>query len=215
MTLRSTFLLCLLSVLPALFAAEPGDLGHWKDRASRVEIVRDEWGIAHVYGKTDADTVFGALYAQAEDDFHRIEQNYLVGLGWLAQAEGEPAVYSDLRARLFGLTGDIVQPVDDSKPSLAVGMAPAPWGALASFEAWEKQNTKRIYGSGGNSFVAAVEFGPRVRAKAIMAGGESGDPASPHFTDQAQRYVRAEFREVWFYPPDVSAHAQRQYRPGD
>ena len=101
MTLRSTFLLCLLSVLPAVFAAEPGDLGHWKDRASRVEIVRDEWGIAHVYGKTDADTVFGALYAQAEDDFHRIEQNYLVGLGWLAQAEGEPAVYSDLRARLF------------------------------------------------------------------------------------------------------------------
>jgi acyl-homoserine-lactone acylase len=113
------------------------------------------------------------------------------------------------------LTGDIVQPVDDSKPSLAVGMAPAPWGALASFEAWEPQNTKRIYGSGGNSFVAAVEFAPRVRAKAIMAGGESGDPASPHFTDQAQRYVRAEFREVWFYPPDVSAHAQRQYRPGD
>jgi len=82
-------------------------------------------------------------------------------------------------------------------------------------DTWEPQNTKRIYGSGGNSFVAAVEFGPRVRAKAIMAGGESGDPASPHFTDQAQRYVRAEFREVWFYPPDVSAHAQRQYRPGD
>jgi acyl-homoserine-lactone acylase len=113
------------------------------------------------------------------------------------------------------LTGDIVQPVDDSKPSLAVGMAPGRWGALASFEAWEPQSTKRIYGSGGNSFVAAVEFGPRVRAKAIMAGGESGDPASPHFTDQAQRYVRGEFREVWFYPSEVSAHAQRRYRPGE
>ncbi len=113
------------------------------------------------------------------------------------------------------LTGDIVQPFDDSKPSLAVGMAPARWGALASFEAWEPQSTRRIYGSGGNSFVAAVEFGPRVRAKAIMAGGESGDPASPHFADQAQRYVRGEFREVWFYPADVSAHARRRYRPGE
>jgi acyl-homoserine-lactone acylase len=60
-----------------------------------------------------------------------------------------------------------------------------------------------------------VEFGARVRAKAIMAGGESGDPESPHFTDQAQRYVRAEFREIWFYPSDVSAHAQRHYRPGE
>ena len=113
------------------------------------------------------------------------------------------------------LTGDIVQPHDDSKPSLAVGMAPGRWGALASFEAWEPQSTKRIYGSGGNSFVAAVEFGPKVRAKAIMAGGESGDPASTHFTDQAQRYVSAELREVWFYPSDVSAHARQRYRPGE
>ncbi len=113
------------------------------------------------------------------------------------------------------LTGDIVQPNDDSRPSLAVGMAPALWGALASFDSWEPRKTRRTYGSGGNSFVAAVEFGPRVRAKAIMVGGESGDPASPHFTDQAQRYVDAQFRDVWFYPEDVSTHAQRRYRPGD
>ncbi len=113
------------------------------------------------------------------------------------------------------LTDDIVQPVDDAKPSLPVGLAPACWGALAAFEAWEPGNTKRIYGSGGNSFVAAVEFGPKVRAKAIMVGGESGDPASPHFTDQARLYVRGEFRDVLFYPEDVSAHADRRYHPGD
>jgi acyl-homoserine-lactone acylase len=113
------------------------------------------------------------------------------------------------------LTGDIVQPVDDAKASLPVGMAPALWGALADFGAWEPQNTKRIYGSGGNSFVAAVEFGTRVKAKAIMVGGESGDPASPHFTDQAQLYIRGEFRDVLFYSEDVSAHAERRYHPGD
>jgi acyl-homoserine-lactone acylase len=113
------------------------------------------------------------------------------------------------------LTGDIVQPVDDSKPSLPVGMAPAQWGALADFGAWEPQHTKRIYGSGGNSFVAAVEFGTKVQAKAIMVGGESGDPTSPHFTDQVRLYIRGEFRDVLFYREDVSAHAERRYRPGD
>jgi acyl-homoserine-lactone acylase len=113
------------------------------------------------------------------------------------------------------LSGDIVQPFDDSKPSLPVGMAPGTWGALADFSAWEPQATKRIYGSGGNSFVAAVEFGPKVKAKAIAVGGESGDPASPHFTDQAPRYIRGEFRDVLFYPEDVSAQVERRYHPGD
>jgi acyl-homoserine-lactone acylase len=113
------------------------------------------------------------------------------------------------------LTGDIAQPFDDAKPSSPVGMAPGMWGALADFSAWEPESTKRIYGTGGNSFVAAVEFGPRVTAKAIAVGGESGDPASRHFTDQAQSYIRGEFRDVLFYPEDVSAHAERRYHPGD
>jgi acyl-homoserine-lactone acylase len=113
------------------------------------------------------------------------------------------------------LTGDIEQPFDDSKPSLPVGMASGRWGALASFEAWNPETTKHIFGSGGNSFVAAVEFGPKVRAKAILVGGESGDPKSPHFADQVPRYLRGEFRDVLFYPEDVAAHAERRYHPGE
>ena len=113
------------------------------------------------------------------------------------------------------LTGDIDQPFDDAKPSLPVGMASGKWGALADFEAWEPQSTKRIYGSGGNSFVAAVEFGKKIKAKAILVGGESGDPKSPHFTDQVPLYIRGEFRDVLFYPEDVSAHAERRYHPGE
>src|SRR3954463_4309864 len=77
------------------------DLARWRAEASRVTIVRDDWGIAHVHGKTDADAVFGMIYAQAEDDFPRIEANYLTNLGRAAEAEGEKAIWQDLRARLY------------------------------------------------------------------------------------------------------------------
>ena len=71
----------------ALAAAE--EEGRWQSEAEHSNIVRDEWGIAHVHGKTDADAVFGMIYAQAEDDFNRVETNYLNAMGRLAEAEGE------------------------------------------------------------------------------------------------------------------------------
>ncbi len=111
------------------------------------------------------------------------------------------------------LTDDIVQPVDDDKPSLPVGFASSNWGALASFDAPYPRKTRKIYGSTGNSFVAAVEFGPTIHAKAIVSGGESGDPTSPHFTDQALMFTQGKFRDVLFYPEDVAAHAERSYHP--
>src|SRR5437016_12881227 len=77
------------------------DVARWEREARNVTIIRDDWGIAHVYGKTDADAVFGMEYAQAEDDFNRIENNYLNSLGRLAEAEGASALYTDLRQRLF------------------------------------------------------------------------------------------------------------------
>jgi acyl-homoserine-lactone acylase len=78
-----------------------------------------------------------------------------------------------------------------------------------------KQTTKRIYGDRGTSFVAAVEFGPRVRAKSILAGGESGDPASPHFADQAAMYSRGEFKDVLYYKEDIEKQLERKYHPGE
>jgi acyl-homoserine-lactone acylase len=115
--------------------------------------------------------------------------------------------------RFQRLTDDIVQPFDDARPSLPVGFAPSQWGALASFDSSKPRKTKKIYGSTGNSFVAAVEFGPTIHAKAIMSGGESGDPSSPHFTDQALMFSQGQFRDVLFYPEDVRAHAERSYQP--
>ena len=117
--------------------------------------------------------------------------------------------------RFQRLTGDIVQPFDDSKPSLPVAFASANWGSLAAFGMTSKTSTKKIYGERGNSFVAAVEFGPRVKARSILAGGESGDPASPHFSDQAAMYARGEFKDVLFYKADVIKNLERQYHPGD
>jgi acyl-homoserine-lactone acylase len=115
--------------------------------------------------------------------------------------------------RFQRLTDDIVQPFDDAKPSLPVGFAPSQWGALASFDSSKPRKTKKIYVSVGNSFIAAVDFGPTIHAKALMSGGESGDPSSPHFADQAPMFSQGHFRDVLFYPEDVRAHAERSYQP--
>ncbi len=117
--------------------------------------------------------------------------------------------------RFQRLTGDIEQPFDDNKPSLPCGLASGKWGALASFGAQPYKGSKRIYGTSGNSFVAVVEFGPKLKAKSLLAGGESGDPSSPHFYDQAQRYVDVQFKDVAFYREDVELRARQQYRPGE
>ena len=117
--------------------------------------------------------------------------------------------------RFQRLTDDIVHPFDDAKPSIPVGFASAQWGSLASYGIRSDEGTKKRYGTYGNSFVAVVEFGPRLKARAITAGGESGDPASPHFNDQAERYSKGDLREVWFYPDQVKAHTERVYKPGE
>jgi len=116
--------------------------------------------------------------------------------------------------RFQRISGDVDQQYDDSKPSWPVAFTSAHWGSLASFGMVAKQKTKRIYGDRGNSFVAAVEFGPRVRAKSILAGGQSGNPASKHFADQAEMYSRGEFKDVLFYPEDIRKALERQYHPG-
>lgn len=116
--------------------------------------------------------------------------------------------------RFQRISGDIDQQYDDSKPSYPVAFASANWGSLASFGMVAKQKTKRIYGDRGNSFVAAVEFGPRLRAKSILAGGQSGDPRSRHFSDQADMYSRGEFKDVLFYKDDIERHLERRYHPG-
>src|SRR5216117_2059140 len=82
-------------------AATDKEVAAWEKQAQNITIVRDTWGIPHVYGKTDADAVFGVVYAQAEDDFNRVETNFINGMGRLAEAEGEKEIYRDLRMKLY------------------------------------------------------------------------------------------------------------------
>jgi acyl-homoserine lactone acylase PvdQ len=113
------------------------------------------------------------------------------------------------------LTGKIVETYDDARPSVAAGLVSSAFGQLPSFVSRVMPNTKKRYGVSGNSFIAAVEFGKRVKARTVVTGGESSDPASPHFSDQASMYLNGVFKDVLFYPEDVMKHVEKKYRPGE
>ncbi len=116
--------------------------------------------------------------------------------------------------RFQRLTGDIVQPFNDNGPSIPVAFTSSRWGSLASFGARTYPGTKKMYGTSGNSFVAAVEFGDKVRARAVTAGGLNGDPKNKHFNDQAERYATGNLRDVYFYREQLQGHTEREYHPG-
>ncbi len=116
--------------------------------------------------------------------------------------------------RFQRLTDDLVQPFDDSRPSIPVAFTSGLVGSLASFGSHAWPGTKKWYGTSGNSFVAVVEFGKdRVRARAVTAGGESGNPESKHFNDEAERYATGSLREVYFYRDQLKGHTEREYHP--
>lgn len=110
--------------------------------------------------------------------------------------------------------GDIDLKYDDSKPSLPIAFGPGSWGSLPSFKSSYQNDSKKRYGYNGNSFVCAVEFGSKIKAKSLLAGGNSGDPTSKHFADQAEMYQKGEFKEVLFYKEDVIKNAEKTYHPG-
>jgi len=116
--------------------------------------------------------------------------------------------------RFQRIDGAIVQPFDDARPSIPVPFTSSRWGSLASFGAHRWPGTKRYYGTSGNSFVAVVEFGDKVHARAITAGGENGDPTSKHFNDEAERYTTGNLRTVYFWPEELQGHIERTYHPG-
>ncbi len=113
------------------------------------------------------------------------------------------------------LDDSITPHFDDAQASIAVPFTGSNWGSLASFSARAYPNTKKRYGTSGNSFVAVVEFGDRVRARAVTCGGESGHPESKHFNDEQERYASGDFREVMFYPDQLKGHIERSYHPGE
>src|SRR5467141_843810 len=116
--------------------------------------------------------------------------------------------------RFQRINDDIAPHFDDAQPSIPVPFTASIWGSLAAFGARPYPNTKKWYGTGGNSFVAVVEFGDSVKARAITAGGESGDARSPHFNDEAERYASGNLRDLYFYRSQLVGHTEREYHPG-
>ena len=113
------------------------------------------------------------------------------------------------------ISNELVQQFDDNKLSYPVPFASALWGMLPSYNSGPFPGTKKRYGYHGNSFVCAVEFGEKIKAKSLLAGGNSGDPNSKHFTDQLEMYTKGQFKDVLFYKEEVLKHAERTYHPGE
>jgi acyl-homoserine-lactone acylase len=113
------------------------------------------------------------------------------------------------------LSDNLVENFDDSQPSLPVGFTASTWGCLPSFVSRSYSGSSKRYGFNGNSFICAVEFGKKIKAKALLAGGESGDINSKHFNDQALMYTKGQFRDVLFYKEDVLLHVEKNYHPGE
>jgi acyl-homoserine lactone acylase PvdQ len=145
---------------------------------------------------------------QMFDALHQAVQELQDNFGSWKVAWGEVNRYQRL-------TGNIKESYDDQKPSLGVGLASGAYGSLPSFASQTFPGTKRRYGTVGNSFVCVVEFGKKVKAKSIVTGGQSSDPASKHFTDQAEMFCTGKFKDVLFYKEDVEKHVARKYKPGE
>jgi acyl-homoserine lactone acylase PvdQ len=115
--------------------------------------------------------------------------------------------------RFQRIASDIDNKFDDHKPSIPVGFVSSTWGMLPSYSSKTFPGTVKRYGVNGNSFICAVEFGKKIMARSLLAGGESGDPRSAHFFDQGSMYSKGQFKEVLFYKEDVMKHVERKYHP--
>ena len=117
--------------------------------------------------------------------------------------------------RFQRISSDINNKFDDAQPSVPVAFVSATWGMLPSYTSRTFPGTKKKYGVHGNSFICAVEFGKKIKAKSLLAGGESSDESSKHFFDQGEMYSKGIFKDVLFYKEDVLQHVERNYHPGE
>jgi acyl-homoserine-lactone acylase len=230
-----SYLPAFAQLIPALIAAYDGmnESNALKPRlADQIAVLRAwnyRWGV-HSVATTLAALWGDELWSEAKSDADAEKLSVYDDMADRTSAEQKLSVLARVSDRMehdFGtwrvqwgemnrcqrLTSDIVQKFNDAAPSIPVEFTSARWGSLASFGARRYEGTNKYYGTNGNSFVAIVEFGERVSARAITMGGESSDPKSPHFNDQASRYADGSLREVYFYPAQLVHHTEREYHP--
>lgn len=212
----------LIPALVSAWDAAPTSDANKAQLAEQIRVLRDwdfKWGVPSV--ATSLAVFYGEALGRASARGVRNATNpeRLSALGTasdkLAADFGKwQTPWGDIN-RFQRVKNEIVATFDDALPSIPVGFTSSRWGSLASFGARQYANTKKWYGTSGNSFVAVVEFGrDSVRARAVTAGGESGDVGSRHFNDQAARYASGDFRQVYFYRGQLKGHTEREYKPG-
>lgn len=163
----------------------------------------------------EADQVDKAKYFAANAKADELLQPLLTTINDLQNKFGRWQIpWGDIN-RFQRISSDIDNKFDDSKPSIAVPFVSSTWGMLPSYTSRAFPGTKKRYGVNGNSFICAVEFGKKIKAKSLLAGGESGDLNSKHFFDQGEMYSKGIFKEVLFYKEDVMQHVERAYHPGE
>ena len=171
----------------------------------RTKIIDDE----------EADQVDKARYFAANAKANELLQPLLVTINNLQNKFGRWQMPWGEVNRFQRISSDIDNKFDDSKPSIPDGFVSSTWGMLPSYISRTYPGTKKRYGVNGNSFICAVEFGKKVKAKSLLAGGESGNENSKHFFDQGEMYSKGVFKDVLFYKEDVMQHVERSYHPGE
>jgi acyl-homoserine lactone acylase PvdQ len=202
-------------------------LKHWDYRCSEKSIATTlaiEWGqrlLPLIQASADqdefefTDQVTKAKYFAAKAKPEDLLLTLLATINDLQKRFGRWQVGWGQLNRFQRISSDIDNKFDDSKPSIPVPFASSAWGMLPSYTSRPYPGTQKRYGVNGNSFVCAVEFGKRIKAKSLLAGGNSGDENSPHFFDQGEMYSKGIFKDVLFYKEDVLKKAERKYHPGE
>lgn len=202
--------------------AEPmGVLKSWNyrcDTSSVATTLAVEWAtrlMPYIIDKFEGDQVQRTKAFAAQATPQQLLQPLVETLDQLKTTWGTWQVPWGQINRFQRTSGSVDQTYNDSLPSIPVPFVSSAWGMLPSYTSRYYPGTKQRYGVNGNSFICAVEFGKTIKAKSLLAGGESGDPQSPHFFDQGKMYTQGQFKDVLFYKDDVLKHAERTYHPGE
>jgi acyl-homoserine lactone acylase PvdQ len=171
----------------------------------RTKIIEDE----------EADQVDKAKYFAANARPEELLQPLLATINDLKNKYGRWQIEWGEINRFQRISSDIDTKFDDDKPSIPVGFVSSTWGMLPSYTSRSLPGTKKRYGVNGNSFICAVEFGKKIKARSLLAGGESGNEKSKHFFDQGMMYSQGQFKDVLFYKDDVMKHVEKMYHPGE
>ena len=167
------------------------------------------------FNETDELVIKIAKFAADENNAALLLTQFKAAISTLNNLYGKWNIAWGEINRFQRLNDDIDPKFDDAKESIPDGFTSSQWGQIPSYTSRNYFNTKKMYGVNGNSFICAVEFGKRIKAKSLLAGGESGDPSSKHFFDQGEMYSHGKFKDVLFYKEDVLRHAERTYHPGE